>query len=148
MPCNIDSSFAAGTRSSFGSTSRSNSSSLGTNGTNNSYNSRESAEDAQNIHSVYPSRTSPNTSLIGNSFTSNLEAHGEMEMANGRTFSRENGMPTRHVNEYLALNNWNMEPHNLDNMGQSGSLSSFSSSNGSNRNRPPSNRSSSSAERK
>ena len=121
IPYNIDSSYMAGTRSSFGSTSRSNTSSLGTNGTDNSYNSRSSMTEAQNMHSVYPTRSSPNTSMISDSFA---------------------------PNEYLALNNCNVEPHNIDNIGQSGSLSSFSSSSGSNRNRPPSNRSSSSAERK
>ena len=149
IPYNIDSSYMAGTRSSFGSTSRSNTSSLGTNGTNNSYNSRSSMNEAQNMHPVYPPRSSPNTSMISDSFAPNMDNDGEIEIAHGRKVSKDSELSSsRHVNEYLALNNWNAEPHNMDNIGQSGSLSSFSSSSGSNRNRPPSNRSSSSAERK
>ena len=105
--------------------------------------------EAQNMHPVYPPRSSPNTSMISDSFAPNIDNDDEIERGHGRNVSKDSkSSSTRHVNEYLALNNWNAEPHNMDNIGQSGSLSSFSSSSGSNRNRPPSNRSSSSAERK
>ena len=105
--------------------------------------------EAQNMHSVYPTRSSPNTSMISDSLEPNIDYHGEIEIGSGRKVSKDSELgSSRHVDEYLALNNCNVEPHNIDNIGQSGSLSSFSSSSGSNRNRPPSNRSSSSAERK
>lgn len=148
FPNNIEGSFISGVRSSFGSSTRSNSSSIGTNGTNNSVSSRESTTETQNIHTAYVPRSSPNTSLLGDSLARNSESENPMTVERGVTVTTENAKPGGYGDEYFLLNGWNAEGNKRDATRQSGSLSSFSSSNGSSGNRPSSNRSHSSAEKK
>ena len=153
FPSNIEGSFIGGARSSFGSSSRSNSSSLGTNGTNHSLSSRGSAADSQNIHPSYGVQASPNTSVFGDSLGRNVESESEAIAVPERGIPSTigSGKSVGYGNEYFALNGlagWNVEINGKDTSGQSGSLSSFSSSNGSSRSRPPSNKSNLSTDRK
>ena len=148
FPCNIDSSFVVGTRSSFGSSTRSNSSSLGTNGTNNSLSSRGSATDTQNMPAPFPPRSSPNTSSLGDTFARNMDPDAGVTAERGIKHAKGNSAHGQHGNEYFVLNSWNAEKSSRDVSGQTGSLSSFSSSNGSGRSRPFSNKSNLSSERK
>ena len=143
---NIDGSFAVGTRSSFGSSTRSNSSSLGTNGTNNSLSSRGSVAETHNMHAPNPSRSSPSTSTLGDTFSRKMESQITQDAE--KEIKTVNDKSDGYGNEYFALNSWNAEKISRDATAQSGSLSSFSSSNGSSRNLPPSNRSISSSDRK
>ena len=100
------------------------------------------------MHAPYPSRSSPVTSTLGDNISRKVDSQitqdGEKEVKLSTTNDKSDG----YGNEYFALNNWNAEKISRDAAAQSGSLSSFSSSNGSSRNRPPSNRSISSADRK
>ena len=147
ISCNIDEQLVGGARSSFTSSTRSNSSSLGTNGTNNSLGSRGSVSDAHNIRDR---RTSPNTSTFGDSLTRNIDSESETTIINEKTkhHTPSQGITGCKEGENYVLNGWNTEMNNRDNLGQGGSLSSFSSSNGSSKNRSSSHRSYTSSDRK
>ena len=144
---NIDEQLVGGTRCSFTSSTRSNSSSLGTNGTNNSLGSRGSVSDAHNIRDR---RTSPNTSTFGDSLTRNIDSESETTIINEKTKQHTPGQNIvgRKEGENCILNGWNADMNNRDNIVQGGSLSSFSSSNGSSKNRSSSHRSYTSSDRK
>ena len=143
----IDEQLVGGTRSSFTSSTRSNSSSLGTNGTNNSLGSRGSVSDA---HNIQDRRTSPNTSTFGDSLTRNIDSESETTIINEKTkhHTPSQGITGCKEGDNYVLNGWNTEMNNRDNLGQGGSLSSFSSSNGSSRNRSSSHRSYTSSDKK
>ena len=142
---NIDGSHPTAARSSFGSSTRSNSSSTGT---NNSVSSRESTSDIHNIHTAYMTSGSPNISLLENTLTRSSETENPTALANAGNATLDTIKPGGFGNEYFLLNGWNSERNKRDARGKSGSSSSFSSSNGSGGNGHSSNRSLSSEEKR
>lgn len=98
--------------------------------------SRGSAAETQNTHAPHHSRRSPSSSALGESFSRKGEPQVSLDVEKEPKLSTENDKLDGYGTEYFVLNSWNIDKINRDAAGQSGSLSSFSSSSGSGRNRP------------